>query len=124
MPVDTKGWLRHDSLRFVVPQLEPGRYDLTLTLRTTSRYPYTQLSLILRCRDKAHTFSRSDTVTFPVTDAKGVFQGHGTAIHEYFTPLTPITLDTATAVIFTVTHNMSQDALPGITDLGLTIEQQ
>ena len=119
--VDDEGWQRTDSVCFVVPQLAPGSYGMTLTLRTTSRYPYTHLALVLRCRDKAGTFTRTDTITIPVTDADGTFLGRGTAIHEYTMPLPAITLDTLTSLTLTVAHGMSHQALPGIADLGLSV---
>ncbi len=117
------GWRWADSVRFVVPLKQPGRYALSLHLRTTNVYPYTQLSLLLRSRDKAHTFRHSDTVTFDISDPQASSTRRGTSVHEYTASLPSITLDSAATLIFSVAHNMTHDPLPGVSDVGITIEQ-
>lgn len=118
------GWLRADSLRFVVPLQQPGRYALHLHLRTTNVYPYTQLSLLVRWRDKAHTFRHSETLTFQIADPQAASTRRGTSVHEYAASLPSIALDSASTLIFSVAHNMSHDPLPGIADVGIIVEAQ
>ena len=122
--VDSEGWQRTDSISFAVPALQPGSYAFRLSVRTTSRYPYTQLSVVVRSSDRAHRHHRTDTLTLDITDAAGTFLGSGTALHEYTLPMPPVVLDTITPLRLTVGHNMSQQALPGISDLGLIVERQ
>ncbi len=120
--LSSDGWLRDSVLTFTTTVADSARYALTMGLRATNDYPYTQLTVTTRCQTCRSAIDRTDTVTIDITDDEGNILGKGTTIFSYDMPLTPVLLLADDTLTVTVTHAMRRPLLPGITDVGITAE--
>ncbi|MBR1414295.1 MAG: gliding motility lipoprotein GldH [Prevotella sp.] len=118
------GWSRTDTLRFTIPTNQAGTYNLRLDLRASSLYPYTQLTLFA-CRQTSHAPAAAirDTLVFDITDNDGNIQGSGTSVYQYSTRLSSVHLGKRDTLTITLFHAMARDVLPGIVDLGITMQE-
>ena len=121
-------WRRDDTITFTTAVRDSANYNLTIGLRTTSAYPYTQLTVNVDIRSTLHhqpsTINHQPTtLTIDITDSEGEMQGNGTTIHQYDVPLGNVVLGSNDTLTVNVHHAMSRFSLPGITDIGLTVEQ-
>ena len=123
LPVSEQGWARGDSLHFVVPVDSTGTYRLRLDLRTTSHYPYTQLALRVSRQSTGSDAQQADTLHFSITDADGNLQGRGIGVFQHSAQLPPVTLQRSDTLRLSVVHIMSAQQLPGIADVGITVER-
>ena len=119
--IDGENWRRDDTVTFQTVVRDSASYRLTLGLRATNAYPYTQLSLDVGIRSASGT--QHSPVTVNITDPDGEMKGSGTVIRHYDMPLNSLTLRSNDTLTVSVTHTMSRFSLPGITDIGLTVEQ-
>jgi len=122
--VGDEGWERTDTLHFQIPLKEAGTYSLLLGLRTNSLYPYTQLTIISRQHLQTGTFSRVDTLTIDITDQEGNTKGEGLNIQTYNTQLPTLTVDSANTLDIKLLNGMHRSPMPGVIDLGITVEKQ
>ena len=133
-----EGWLRNDSIVFttIPPSSVTSKntvsdgdsascisYGLTLGLRATNTFPYTQLMMAVHSHTTDYKTNRTDTITLNITDEKGNNQGVGTHLFQYDIPLPDLSLHIQDTLIVSVRHIMSRKLLPGITDIGLTVTQ-
>ena len=116
------GWQRDDTVVFSTVVNDGGCYRLLLGLRATNAYPYTQLMLTAHCSSAVSGVDLVDTVRLQVTDDKGNILGYGTGFFQYEHPLSEVHLSNQDTLTVCVTHVMSRFLLPGITDIGLTVE--
>ena len=120
--VDEGGWLRADTLVFPVqPIAATGSYDCLVGLRTTSRYPYTDLTVVVVCQNVTSGKQRADTVCVSLADDKGRTQGTGVALVDHHALLTTYSLAAGDSLRLILRHDMKLDPLPGIADAGLTL---
>lgn len=115
--VGADGWDRTDTLRFIVPIPHDGIYVMHLDLRADSRYPYTQLMLTVLT---PHPLP----FTIDITDEEGNFQGRGSGIFQYTVALPSNQLTKGDTLTISVAHGMSRQVLPGIQDVGITVEEK
>lgn len=127
------GWLQTDTLHFCVtlppcpcPAVSPAGSPsaaepsvLALCLRTTALYPYTDLTVTIR--QHTHSHRHSTTLRLPVTDSEGHALGNGVGIYQYTFPLRSLRLAPGDTLHVDVSHAMRRSPLPGITDVGLTL---
>ncbi len=121
----TEGWDRTDTLYFEIDSLATsGTYVAILSLRTTSApsYPYTDVTLEVSRAFAART-QHVETVTFPLNNKNGVSTGKGTSLYLHDFPLDTLTLSTGDYGVYKVGHLMRHTPLPGIRDVGLTLER-
>ena len=132
-PVDAEGWLREDTVHFEVapPPLwhpshnartadSPRRTVLCLHLRTTSVYPFTDL--LLRVEQHTPTRQRFDTVRLQLSDTEGRPLGRGQGLYQHTFRLPVLPLSDADTLRVAFSHLMQLSPLPGITDVGLSLE--
>ncbi|MCR4603290.1 MAG: gliding motility lipoprotein GldH [Prevotella sp.] len=122
--VGCEGWERTDTLHFHIPLKDAGTYSLLLNLRTNSQYPYTQLVIVSRRRTQTDKFSKTDTLTIDITDEKGNSKGEGLTIQNYSRELPMLTIHHADTLDIDLLSGMHRSPIPGIIDLGITIERQ
>ena len=115
------GWRRDDTVSFTVTVTDSANYHLTLGLRATNAYPYTQLKVNADILSP-HT-SHLSPLTIDITNPKGEMQGQGNTIRQYTVPLGDIVLSHNDTLTLSIRHAMSRFSLPGITDVGLTVEK-
>ena len=121
-PVNDAGWLRADTLVFPVPPIAAtGNYDCLVGLRTTGRYPYADLTVVVVCQNVTSGSQRTDTVCASLIDDRGRTKGTGVALVDHHALLTTYSLTAGDSLRLIMWHNMKLEPLPGIADIGLTL---
>jgi gliding motility-associated lipoprotein GldH len=121
-PISGEGWLRTDTIRFYTsPIPADGLYSEELGLRTNSRYPFMQLSMIVNQQTRPSRIDRTDTIVVSLTDNEGIVQGEGICHYIYSIPLQAVQLNKGDTLLVSVHHNMIRQQLEGVTDVGFTL---
>lgn len=124
-PVSDEGWGRNDTVRFSVSRQFRGDYDVSLGLRFNHRYPYRDLSLILCYKVLPSGRTLSDTVLVHVFNAEGQPGGSvGITSSSISYRVRQLNLQEGDSLYVTVRHNMRNDQLPGISDVGLQLAKE
>lgn len=117
-PVDVAGWERNDTLRFMAPKYN-GSCVLTVYVRATSLYPYRNLSL------KVIDNGRERVANFALLDKEnGQRRQKGIAATELSCFVGSIRLNQKHNNSILVVHNMQREILPGISDVGISLDQR
>ena len=120
--IDGDSWRRGDTITFTTIVRDSDNYHLTLGLRATNDYPYTQLTVNVDITSRLSPLTTHHSpLTFDITDSEGDMKGDGTTIRHYDMPLNDVVLCSNDTLTVSVYHAMSRYALPGITDVGLTV---
>lgn len=127
--LDPEGWMKmqqcmfdlseDDSLRFADPR---ARYNLIVTVRHTTAFPYNNLWLNFDELTPADTL-RSSAVELSLTTPSGAWKGHAVQGIYEFTDTVRRAVPLYPGYILYIRHDMPAETLPGILDLGLTVEQ-
>lgn len=116
--VDVAGWERNDTLRFMAPKYN-GSCVLTVYVRTTSLYPYRNLSL------KVIDNGRERVANFTLLDKENEQRGQkGIAATELSCFVGRVWLNQKHNSSILVVHNMQREILPGISDVGISLDQR
>ena len=129
LPVE--GWEKHDTLSFSIPAVvATGEYELGLGLRATGIYPYMSLALVIET-DVISTDSlqpsfrssdkRSYSKSFQLVNQRGYAEGQGVSLFQYHFPLATLSLQAGDSLNVNIRHNMRQEMLRGISDLGISL---
>ena len=122
--IGSQGWSREDTLYFTPkPEEHYGTYAEELGLRTTSLYPFMQLSIIVSQKALPSGFCRTDTVEARLTDEEGIVTGDGINHYQYLFPLPAATLAAGDTLRVSVRHYMLRSPLVGVTDVGFSLKQ-
>ncbi len=119
-----EGWRPADTLAFDVDRLQKdGCYAVEVLLRTSSLrpYPYRQLWLELRLQWDAPQTAAPDTLVCTLVTAKGKSLGTGVTQSQYAFVLDTLRFSSAAKGRILVRHIMSDESLPGITEVGLRL---
>jgi gliding motility-associated lipoprotein GldH len=124
-PIDIDGWQRCDTVCFeTAPMAHAGRYIETLGLRINGDFPFTQLTLIVNQQVRPSGLARTDTVEAIITNKEGIILGEGISLYLYNLSLPAMKLLKDDTLSVYVHHDMLRDPLPGITDIGFTLEKE
>lgn len=116
-PVDVAGWEQGDTLRFQLPELS-GSFTLTVYARTTSLYPYRNLSL------RVVRGSSAVDVPLVLADKTGKPEGQkGIAATEVKAEVGRVRLSPKDDRVISVVHDMRRELLPGISDIGISLDR-
>ncbi len=126
---DERGWEGDSVLQYHVPHVdEAGYYVEEIGVRTSARYPFRQLSLVVEQSviSVPMTHGRknyTDTVTIDIygDDGRQHGKGVGTKLHTF--ALKGLNLQEGDSVSMRIHHNMRRYALEGVTDVGLRLTQ-
>lgn len=122
-PTHSSGWDRGDTLHFTIPVADSTRCrTIRLDVRTTSAFPYTQLTLLVRQHARATGKRRQDSLTIDIADRKGNPIGSGTAVRTHTTTLPIAAMAPNDTIDISVSHAMNRREMPGISDVGITVE--
>ncbi len=121
------GWERNDTATFRIPRQWEGDYSLDLGLRTTIKYPYKSICLILEGKvipagkhKDSETFQKE--IVCRVVDDNGLLMGkRGISNSEILNHATNLSLNRGDSLFLTVRHIMSREQLPGISDVGVRL---
>ena len=127
--IDSDSWRRDDTVTFTTTVRDSANYHLSLGLRATDAYPYTQLTVNVDVNvndngngnGNENVGARQIPVIIDITDQKGILQGTGNNLRQYDAPITDIVLGSNDTLVVSISHAMSKFSLPGITDVGLSV---
>lgn len=122
--ISTDGWLRSDQVEFDVAVTADGSYAQTLGLRTTSRYPFANLTLVVERQVFPALHHDIDTIAINLTDQEGNTLGQGFRHLQYNIPLSSMPLQDGDSVHVSIRHLMKRECLPGITDIGFSMKSE
>ena len=118
------GWERTDALGFgIKPMAIDGSYQELIGLRISANYPYMSLSLIIEQTIFPAGKTFCDTLDCRLIDENGNAIGSGISQHQYMFPLRNLHLLQGDSIQCTIRHNMKREILPGITDVGLCLQE-
>lgn len=118
------GWEKNDHLFFQTsPFAVEGRYREVVGLRINSSYPFRGLTLIVEQHVEPSGLRRTDTLWCKLIDANGVVQGKGISYFQYNFHLCDIPLHKGDSLHVELRHNMKREMLPGISDVGISLER-
>lgn len=123
--IDGWGWGQTDSLYFDVPPVpEEGVYAPTVGMRCNSSYPFRELVLIVGQQVCPRNVQWEDTISFLLADDEGNYLGQGVNYFQYSLSLPDLYLDKNDSLHVTISHFMKRENLPGIADIGFTLERR
>lgn len=119
------GWEKNDTLSFEVAPVDSTlTYRSQLGLRITDAYPFTAVTLIV----EQHVYPRNevfvDTLHCQLADRRGNAAGKGISYHQYTFPITELHLQHGDSIHVRVRHDMKREILPGISDVGLSLQKE
>lgn len=120
--LDIEGWNRTDTIGFNAGKIAPGAYDMCIGFRATSRYPFKELGFNVKWTvyPSGKTFHK--TVRCKVFDDDGHMSGSsGISADDFLYHIGSITVAKGDSVVFTVSHAMNMDDIPGLTTVGLQL---
>lgn len=122
LPVPILGWEKHDTLVFRTDTIEQeADYQFALEVRSTERYPFQSVWLIVERRfDPTQDFHR-DTVECRLLNPTTHRMGEGIYTYQYTFPLPPLHLPGAKPGEIRVRHYMHRETLSGLHDIGIHI---
>lgn len=119
-----QGWERTDTLYFTpAPVAHYGTYTEEVGLRTTSLYPFMQLTLIVCQEAKPSGFCRADTINARLTDDEGRVTGEGINHYQYLFSLPPVELAAGDTLRVSIHHDMMRSPLVGVDNVGFSLKQ-
>lgn len=120
-PLDSQSWDVTDRTVYDVPPLEAtGNYRMRLHVRTTTapRYPFKVLYVEVRQQWRAEL--RIDTIACRFSDIGP--NATGISIRQHAFPIGNYHLQQGDSACITLRHVMRREELPGISDLGISLE--
>lgn len=119
------GWDKVDTLIFnVPPMLSDGRYDTNLGLRINKSYPFMSLTLIVEQTIYPGRKTYTDTLVCKLIGDDGSIKGQGISSYQYRYHVSELMLHAKDSLHITVRHNMMREILPGISDIGISLEKR
>ena len=124
-----RGWDSDDVLHYNVPRVDADGYFVEeIGVRTSSRYPFQQLSLVVEQSviSVPMTHGRkniTDTVTINIYNDDGKQQGKGVGTRLHTFALKGLNLVKGDSIALSIHHNMRRYKLEGVTDVGLKVTQ-
>jgi gliding motility-associated lipoprotein GldH len=117
------GWSATDSLVF---NLDPLKADCTYSerigLRANGEFPYQGIVLVIDQRVLPSGKHYVDTLKARLADEDGTFLGSGNNYFQYDFSLRELDLQKGDSLHFCIRHAMNGETLPGISDVGVTVE--
>jgi len=119
------GWEKNDTLSFCVQAArQAGHYQQMLGLRINDDYPFQSVSLVVQQTILPSGYRRSDTINCSLFTPDGRVKGAGIKHYHYNFHLNTMQLKQGDSLHILVRHNMKREIIPGITDVGIRIDQK
>ncbi|MBR5084917.1 MAG: gliding motility lipoprotein GldH [Prevotella sp.] len=125
---DINGWNRDDSISFSIRSLEESSYYFEeIGIRANTEYPYERLHLIvsqevISTADTTRRQTITDKVSLPIYDEEGSPIGTGVNLRQYQIPLKTVKLQAGDSIQVSISHNMRDSVICGISDIGFKLE--
>lgn len=118
----TLGWENEDTLTFCIPAMkEAGFYNATLGLRTTRKYPFEKISILLNQEILPDGRNLRDTIDCRLVSKDGVVEGQGITTYQYEFDLPEINVRKGDSITIKLSHIMRSELVQGIADVGIRI---
>lgn len=119
------GWEKNDTLSFDIrPVSGTDTYYMWLGLRTSEDYPFTAVTLIVEQHIYPKDTIVNDTVKCQITDRHGNASGSGVNFLQYRFPVNSLQLQDGDSIHIRVRHDMKREILPGISDVGISLQRK
>lgn len=123
--IPSEGWKKSDTLFFniaVTDTLQP--LQLSAEIRNKSNYSYRNLYLSVSHNLKDSTIWKTDTLQLILADKEGKWKGTGWgSLFQSKVSISSVTVQHPGNYTFKVTHEMQDELLEGINDIGIKIER-
>lgn len=124
-PVAECRWAKGDTLSFILPPSYDDRdVDVSVEIRTNSRYPFQTLWLRTQDNLNNHKVFEKKQLKCKILNETGDIQGAGTSTISYEFPLGTYHVSKCHASTIKISHFMKSEFLEGIHDVGLKIEEK
>lgn len=122
--IDAEEWNISDSLHFEIDSVTSGgRCETTLEFRTNSNYPYRNISIVMAMALRNENRRIIKTLAYDFVDASGRKNGEGITYLTHRVPFCTTDIQTGDTVDIFIRHNMQDNILPGIADVGVLVEK-
>lgn len=120
------GWSGTDTLLLPALSLDAAMtYQVSVTVRNHSTYPYRNLPLLICCTDSLGQRVYADTLQVQLADADGNWQGNGLGgLYEQTTAAGTLYAPHGGSYLFTINHLLPDAPLSGINDVGIKVSQK
>ena len=119
------GWERNDTVNFNVPPVKQGgNYSMSINLRTDNSYPFTAITVVVNRKVLPSGWLRADTLKCKLMDRGGHSLGKGINLYQYRFRIATASFRRGDSLCVKVNHGMRREILPGIADVGLTVEKE
>lgn len=116
------GWENEDTLTFCIPAMkEAGFYNATLGIRSTRKYPFEKISVVMNQEILPDGRHLCDTISCRIVDTDGTISGQGITLYQYEFSLPEINVHQGDSITIKLNHNMRSETIPGIADIGIRI---
>ena len=119
------GWDKTDTLFFEVPPVkEAGTYQEEIGIRTDLDYPFQSLALVVaqEIHPKGEFFQTIKNCS--LYDESGKERGNGISRFQNAIYLSDIQLDKGDSLRVCITHNMRQEMMQGLSDIGFILTRK
>lgn len=119
------GWEKNDTLTFSIPRMQTDmELKAIIGLRITDAYPFKTVCLIVDKAISPDNIIDSDTINCSLFDNDGMSKGHGVSCYQFNYHVSNMHLMKGDSVAIHIRHNMKREILPGISDVGITLEEK
>lgn len=116
------GWDKRDTVTFCVDTIyQAGDYTTTLCLRTTTAYPYRNISMRIFGEVRPARKQYTKRLDFEVANKNGSQTGRGITFFTHEIPIGKLHLQPGDTLLVKVGHNMRPEVIQGIEDIGIKI---
>lgn len=123
-PTPVSGWEPKDTLSFPIDTIaHAGRYVLSVGVRTTARFPFQSLWLVVKQQWRRPARERLDTVVCRFTNAAGDPVSRGLSLNQYEFTVDTVSLGPGSCGHVSVRHIMRREILPGVSDVGVILRE-
>lgn len=122
--VPANGWEKHDTLVFHTDSIpQDATYQFQLELRSTDKFPYQSVWVIVEREFTPPQSLRRDTVECQLLDPVTQKTGRGIYLYQYSIPLPPLHLHKGQNGEIRIRHYMRRESLPGLHDIGIRMSR-
>ena len=122
--IDGEEWNIIDSLHFEIDSVTTsGNCETTLEFRTNANYPYRNISISMTQSLRNKNKDITKTLAYDIVDESGKNNGEGITYLTHRIPFCTMNIQEGDTVDIFIRHNMQDNILPGIADVGVLVEK-
>lgn len=122
---DFRGWNKADTLLYNIGAFrDSGTFECHIGARISNDYPYQSITLVVEQTIYPEQTTVEDTLVCNFTDSIGNILGNGLSIYQYEYHLHETVINANDSVVYKIWHNMRQEEIVGITDIGIELNMK